>query len=364
SVPSNIGIGSVGILSGMVVSATTPGDYVITVTATDGIGNTGSVNYTLRVIQGTYYMPDYCPVVAKDEYVYAVTDGLDAVVPVRVRSYMAGLSNPIVVSGGETVLFYEHVIDNPAIPGVAVNLRASTRFVPRSSLRAQTAILYYRGVDSAGNIWEYSLDANGGVPYQIFSAWANPGQTTNFTINFTDGYTYAYSVKINDSLITAMDTPLATFNNVMKITYLVDVTDPLGEASTLNYNEYCVKSVGIIATEYYEEKTFTTLINKEILLSTLLGGGVTLSENNPYVVNVDQTVGTSFSFLLNAAGGSTLSRYVWGVDPLYSGTQLRIQSPETYYEGSLAPTTYNLNLTVTDHYLRSATKTIVMTVQR
>ncbi len=362
--PSNIGIGSTGILSGTVVSSTAAGDYTVTVTATDSIGGTGTFQYVLQVVPGEYFMPSYYPTVPGDEYTYAQLPNLS---PVPDRTLVTVLSDSLSlpVDGGETVTFYKESTSNVAPTGL--NIRAAVRKNLRGALRAQTTPedVYYRGLDSTGNIWQYNPIINGGVPYKIFPAWMNPGETFQFTQNYNDGVNPAYSattdVVIGSALVNGVETPLGTYNNLLNITYLTTIYPPSGSPIGVASDLFCAKNIGLVAYYSYTDQTMSTIDYKEQVLTTKLAG---IINDNPVQINTPALLSYSnpVDITLNASGGDSANGYVWS---LVSGTMpanLGLSSNGRLTGTPTISGTYTFTLKVTDYYYRSATKAFTMTV--
>ncbi len=379
--PSNIGIGSTGILSGPVVSSTVAKDYVVTVTAVDSqTGGTGSMQYTLRVVPGTYYMPSYYPTVPGNEYIYAVLPDMSDftgnpspdLLPVPDRMLITTLSDNLAlqVTGGETVTFYKDYtapIVAPS-PNVRAGIRKNLRGATRSTLRGATTpeLAYYRGFDAVGNIWEYCPAINGGAPYMLYPAWMNPGDTFQFTQNYNyydsdlgaqQTYSAVTSITVGDALVNGMETPLSTYNNLLKATWKTSIdTVPQGAKEF-----YFAENIGVVAYYQYPDQTLTAPNYKELIMTTKLSGTVTdnpVQINTPAILPYTAVVDIS----LNASGGDSAKGYVWS---LVSGTMppnLTLQSNGKLAGTSLGTGSFAFILKVEDYYFRSATREFTMTV--
>ncbi len=372
--PVGITLSKDGLLSGTVVSTTAASDYVVTVTATDDqTGGTGTFQYVLHVVPGEYFMPSYFPIVPGDEYTYAYLPNLS---PVPDRTLVTILSDSLAlpVGGGETITFYKEStsVFTPTVP----NIRAAVRKNLRGALRAVITPedVYYQGFDSIGNIWRYNPTINGGTPYMIFPAWMNPGETFQFTQNYSYSdseltppevsYTATTQVKIGSVLVNGVVTPLGSYNNLLNITYLTTITfvSPSGpKVKEVASDLLCAKNIGLVAYYSYPDQTMSTIDYKQLILTTKLAG---IINDNPVMISTPAILNYTpvVDITLVATGGDSANGYVWSFVSGNMPPNLALSS-----DGRLAGTpnvsgTYTFTLQATDYYYRAVSRTFTMVV--
>lgn len=369
--PSGLSISDTGVMSGSVSSSAEVKTYPITVSATDAIGATGSADYTLVVSPpGVYQMSLYRPVVSGDEYTYAVLDQYEE--PTTYRA-IDGHSNDSITAGGMT-LYRSYSFYAAAQPVPSVSLRASVKASRRPAVRGQTAPEeeFYRAMAADGSVWAYQMYTNGGQPFMVRKAWYNPGEA--FVVKeFYDksgvaSYTVTTTMTVGNSPESIVITPYGTFNDVLKITYEMIITQKDSQGNDVvveqtKHDEYCAKGVGLVAYHAYDTDN-VTIIQKELLLSAKLGG--TIHENLPQITNAQNlgtvTVGSAITpIILNATGG--FEPYSFSLIPGATLPQGLTLSSSGIIEGT--PTSsgiYNIAVILTDKYYQAVEKVFSITI--
>lgn len=348
-----------GVLSGTPDSGAPAGQYIVTILAADSIGGTGSKEYYINLVtQGDINISSYYPNVPGDELTYAIISNQIISSDTVVTTVLA---NSQVING---ITFYEQ--KTIYVPGYTVPTFPVGSRLLRGSLRGQTAPPMYRGIDADGNVWQVSADYNNGQPYMVSQAWYNLGDSDSFVQNWTEGtsnYT-ATTTFIFDSSLTTYVTPLETYSNVIKATYVTELTDGV-TVDYLKHIVYAAPGIGVVGYDVFENEADVIPIYQEILLATKIGGVV--KTNNPVITSAADlgtlSNGISYSVNLLAAGGT--SPYLWELAPnavLPFG--LTFQADGTLSgTPSGSPGVYTFTVAVFDKYYRKYTQIFTLNLQ-
>ena len=302
-------------------------------------------------------MSNYYPTVPGDEYTYAQILPGEVESVEENRTVVSTLNETVILPvNGNNVTFYKESTDSAvpiAFPNPAVNKRASIRPSLKKALRAQAelGLAFYRGVDIDGNIWQYCPEINGGTPYKLYNAWYNESSTSQFVQNYSTGEVTTVDITIAGQAI--IGTPIGSYENALRVVWNSYTVYPDESTSTLSYEFYMVKDVGVVVFNIYDGAISGYPGYSERIIETKLSGVVTKSDpqitTNPNLGNAG--VGVSYSRTFTVSGGSPA--YYWTADSATLPPGLTLDSLSGVLSG--IPTTagvYNFPVYVIDYYYR------------